>query len=285
MATNETPAVPTLRVIGAGFGRTGTLSTKMALEQLGLPCYHMLEVFKLGTEHVRFWEDAAERRDASPPQPIDFSLLPAAGYRACVDWPASTFYREMMEQFPDAKVLLTVRDAERWHASVVSSIFPPAAWYLHDRAWYDRLAMWCSRFTLPTMLPIVSMIDRVVWTGHFGGVDLRTEQGKQVAIAEYERHVAEVRRVVPPERLVEFHASQGWAPLCAALDLPVPDVPFPNVNSSAEMSRNHVLIRTYLYVSPFLALGALVGAAYAAHRYVPWVTLGRRLSSLLPSSN
>eukprot|EP00007_Cunea_sp_BSH-02190019_P008771 CAMPEP_0174234168 /NCGR_PEP_ID=MMETSP0417-20130205/3996_1 /TAXON_ID=242541 /ORGANISM="Mayorella sp, Strain BSH-02190019" /LENGTH=175 /DNA_ID=CAMNT_0015312489 /DNA_START=130 /DNA_END=654 /DNA_ORIENTATION=+ len=175
MTDSKQTTTTSLRVIGASFGRTGTLSTKTALELLGLRCYHATELFAGGKEHVKFWTDAIERRNALPPQPIDFSFLPAAGFQASIDWPASTFYREMMEQFPEAKILLTLRDPERWHASVLSSIFVLRARFAHDPAWYDRLAMWCSRFTLPLLHPLFSVMDRVVWEGHFGGVDLRTE--------------------------------------------------------------------------------------------------------------
>jgi Sulfotransferase domain len=273
-----TASAPTLRIIGAGFGRTGTLSTKMALDQLGVRCYHMLEVFKLGSEHAHFWSEALERRRDG--EPIDFSIITAAGYTACVDWPASTFYQELLEQYPDAKVLLTLRDPERWYVSVLGSIYQLAGRFLHDRAWYDRAALFCSRVTLPRFSMLLNMTNTVIWKGHFGEVDLRTEHGKQVALAEYERHQAEVRSVVPADRLIEFHPSQGWGPLCEVLGVPVPDTDFPNLNSSAEMAAKQRSLRMYLYASPLLLAGALLGAGFVAHRYVPWSTLGSRISAL-----
>ena len=105
-----------LKIIGAGFGRTGTLSLKVALEDLGFgPCYHMTEVFQ-HPEHAKEWLAAAKD------QPQDWNKL-FAGYQATVDWPGCSFYAELMEVYPDAKVILTVRDPEKWHDSVVNSIY------------------------------------------------------------------------------------------------------------------------------------------------------------------
>src|SRR5579884_3535914 len=107
-----------LKIIGAGFGRTGTLSVKAALEELGFgPCYHMIEVFQ-HPDHLLQWE-AATRGEA-----IDWRKL-LEGYQAAVDWPACSFYKQLMEIYPDAKVLLTVRDPEKWYESVISTIYQP----------------------------------------------------------------------------------------------------------------------------------------------------------------
>jgi hypothetical protein len=105
-----------LEVIGAGFGRTGTLSLKVALERIGCgPCYHMLEVHKDPT-HAGIWADAADRL------PTDWSAL-LDGWGSVVDWPASHFWRELAAHFPEAKVLLSVRDADRWYDSVMATIY------------------------------------------------------------------------------------------------------------------------------------------------------------------
>lgn len=106
----------TLEVIGAGFGRTGTMSLKVALEELGFePCYHMSEVFT-HPEHVELWRAAAQG------EPVEWEQI-FGGYRATVDWPACTFYGELMENYPDAKVILTVRDPQRWYESAYNTIY------------------------------------------------------------------------------------------------------------------------------------------------------------------
>lgn len=190
-----------LRVIGAGVGRTGTLTLKLALERLlGGPCYHMLEVFS-HPEHLVAWHTAA--RGGSP----DWRAL-FRGYRAAVDWPAASFWRELMEIFPNAIVLLSLRDADSWWRSAQGTIFPamrmaPPEW----RAMMEDL--FAARFT-------------------------NALEDRAACVAAFERHNAEVRATVPASRLLEWRASDGWAPLCAALGVPVPSEPLPHANSTED---------------------------------------------------
>jgi hypothetical protein len=196
----------TLRIIGAGLGRTGTLSLKIALERLlDGPCYHMAEVFA-HPEHVPVWHAAA--RGEMPDWRAFFQ-----GYRASVDWPAASFWSELMAVFPEALVVLSVRDAESWWRSAHQTIFPASRGASGEwRAMID--ALFAARFTS-------ALEDRAA------------------CIAMFERHNAEVRRAVPRSRLVEWRASDGWAPLCAALQLPVPSEPFPHTNSTEQFLGAH----------------------------------------------
>lgn len=191
----------TLRVVGAGLGRTGTLSLKLALERLlGGPCYHMMEVFS-HPEHVASWHEAA--RGGNPDWEEVFR-----DYRAVVDWPAASFWPELMEAFPDALVLLSVRDADGWWKSASQTIFPVSRGASGE--WRDMVdAVFAARFT--------SALD-----------------DREACIAAFERHNAAVRERVPASRLLEWRASQGWEPLCTALGVPVPDEPFPRANTSEE---------------------------------------------------
>jgi len=200
----------TLRLIGAGLGRTGTLSLKLALERLlGGPCYHMVEVFS-HPEHIAAWHAAA--RGEMP----DWRALFQA-YRAVVDWPAASFWPELMAAFPEAVVVLSVRDAESWWQSAHQTIFPASRGATGEwRAMLD--ALFAARFTS-------ALEDRAA------------------CIAAFERHNAEVRRAVPRSRLVEWQASQGWAPLCAALGSPVPSEAFPRANTSEEFLAAHATRR------------------------------------------
>lgn len=189
----------TLRVVGAGVGRTGTLSLKVALERLlGAPCYHMAEVFA-HPEHVPLWHAAA--RGEMP----DWHAL-FAGYAAAVDWPACAFWPELAAAFPDALVLLSVRDAQSWWESASETILPGAQQQAGS-PWHAMVeAMMEARFTGAT-------------------------HDRNAAIAAFERHNARVRAEVPRERLLEWRAPEGWGPLCAALGVAVPDEPFPRVNT------------------------------------------------------
>jgi hypothetical protein len=206
-----------LKLIGAGFGRTGTKSIQAALEQLGLaPCYHMSEVFE-NPAHARVWRAAAEGEAA------DLQAL-LQGYQAAVDWPACSFYRELMALYPDAKVLLTLRDPEPWYDSVQKTIYG-VNHAIPERA--RRLA---------SILPkgeILKMIDRLLWENTFAG--RFTE--REFAIAAFNRHNAAVQAHVPAERLLVYRVQEGWAPLCQFLNRPVPDAPFPRLNDASAFQK------------------------------------------------
>jgi hypothetical protein len=188
-----------LDVIGAGLGRTGTLSLKLALEQLGFgPCYHMLEV-RAAPERLEHWNRIAAGT------PIDWDEV-FRGFRATVDWPACNYWRELMARYPAAKVILSLRDPESWFRSTQATIFGDAV----------------QSGAPPS---IVKILRDVV------GPDLAD---RERCIAAFERHNAAVRAGVPAERLLVFDAKQGWRPLCAFLDVPVPDAPFPAVNTTEQ---------------------------------------------------
>lgn len=191
-----------LQIIGAGVGRTGTLSLRAALETLlGGPCYHMFEV-REHPEHIPLWH-AAARGEA-----VDWQALLGA-YRAAVDWPASAFWPEISAAFPDAIILLSTRSAESWWKSASDTIFP-ATQSAPDSAWRRMIdTMFANRFT--------TAID-----------------DKDAAIAAFEAHNRRVRAAAAPARLVEWQPGDGWAPLCKALAMPIPDLPFPHVNSTEE---------------------------------------------------
>jgi hypothetical protein len=194
-----------IRMIGAGVGRTGTNSLKLALERLtGAPCYHMIEVFR-HPEHVPFWQASFEGRDP------DWNVL-LDGFAATVDWPAAGRWRTIAAAWPDAPILLSTRaDGEQWWRSADATIFEGLrrAGSVPADDW-TRMAAAMLRDFCP------------------GGIE------RDAAIAAYERHNAAVRAEVPASRLVEWQPGDGWEPLCRALDVPVPDEPFPHVNTSSE---------------------------------------------------
>lgn len=194
-----------LKVIGAGFGRTGTLSLKLALEQLGCgPCYHMVEVFK-NPEAPGWWVNAA---DGKP----DWTKI-FQGYNACVDWPAATFYAALADIYPEAKLILTEREPEAWFRSTQATIFPCA--------------------TPPDIEAPFAQLFRKVIARSF---DYRLRDHDHV-IEVFNSHNAEVRRRIAPERLLVYEVAQGWEPLCRFLGVPVPDTPMPKTNTSEELGR------------------------------------------------
>lgn len=198
-----------LEVIGAGFGRTGTLSLKAALERLGFgPCHHMLGMLEKPDE-IPMWRDAAQGR------PVDWDRV-YRGYRSSVDWPGARFWRELVDHYPEAKVILSLRDPQRWYDSALGTI--------------HRAAMDASPAASPLLAEMREMSREVVWDGLFEG--RFTDRAHAVKV--FEAHIEEVRAHVPAERLLVFEVAQGWEPLCGFLGAPVPDEPFPRRNDQEE---------------------------------------------------
>jgi hypothetical protein len=197
------------KVIGAGFGRTGTLSMKAALEHLGLgPCYHMLEVVGK-PDKADAWYEAAKGG------PADWDDI-LEGYQSSVDWPACYFWRPLAEHYPDAKVILTVRDEGAWWDSINNTI-------LRNMRGTDTVID-------PARLRMRRMARDLIVNRVFGGI----LDDREHALVVYRKNIKEVTKALPPERLLVFDVAQGWAPLCEFLDLPIPDTPFPRTNSTSE---------------------------------------------------
>jgi hypothetical protein len=192
-----------VKVIGAGFGRTGTMSLKAALEQLGAgPCFHMIDIVQDQTS-LPYWQAAADGERVDWKEALD-------GWEADVDWPGCTFYKEHMETWPDAPVLLSVRDPEAWYRSVTNSI-------------YAVRATSAERFPA-----IARMINGIIWEGTFHG---RFED-KDYALQVFKDHIEDVKRTVPADRLVIYEVGQGWGPLADMLGVEAPDAPFPHLNDT-----------------------------------------------------
>ena len=228
-----------MKVIGAGFGRTGTWSLKAALEKLGFgPCYHMTEVFA-HPEHADLWVSAWRK------EPVDWDKV-LEGYEATMDWPACTFYEELMERNPEAKVLLSVRDPERWYESTRTTIYELSM--LLDSSAIARLIFGLSSFLVFGGFAEgrSSLVNDIIWQGTFDG---RFED-KAYAIEVYERHNDEVKRRVPSERLLVYEVKEGWGPLCEFLGMPEPEEPFPRLNDAALMRRGTKAVRVLATALP-----------------------------------
>ena len=192
-----------LAVIGAGLPRTGTMSQKHALEQLGYgPCYHMIEIFPRPNDWP-LWETAAKGGT------VDFEAL-LKDWRSSTDIPGCNFYRELANLWPDAKVVLSVRDPERWFASTQATILAGAVAERHGN------------------LGIFPMLEALGW-----GSDPRLRD-KVWMLEFFHRHNEEVKRTIPAERLLVYDVAEGWDPLCRFLGRPVPTTPFPHSNSTED---------------------------------------------------
>jgi hypothetical protein len=195
----------TLDVIGPGFGRTGTMSFKAALELLGLaPCYHMVEVYE--NDACDAWAAAIDGA------PTDWDAI-FTGYRAAVDWPACSFWKELKAANPAAKIILTRRDPDAWYESISNTIFQALVADTGD----DRLREWRKS------------TRRLIFEQTFGG-----DLGHDNAVAALRAHEDDVIASVAPGELLVYTVGDGWDPLCEFLAVPVPDEPFPRTNSTAE---------------------------------------------------
>ena len=190
-----------LDIIGAGFGRTGTMCLKVALEQLGYPCYHMVECFPKGLEHWKLWEQVGK---GTPDWDAIFE-----GFTATVDFPACTSYARLAEYYPEAKVVLGVRDPEKWFTSVQSTIF--------GKEWIEFLPGTDAGAYMKATI-----------NDYFDG---RMHDHDHL-IRRFNEHTAEVRATIDPARLLVFEASDGWEPLCQFLELPTPEGDFLHINDT-----------------------------------------------------
>ena len=190
------------------------MTLKNALETLlGAPCHHMAEVF--GRTEIDPPAFLAATRGDLP----DWEEL-LGGYAAAVDWPASAFYAELAERYPDAIVVLSRRDSfATWWKSASNTIFKS----MNDSADFAG-PVWPA------------MIDGL-WKKTFGDADRSDPEAVEAA---YHRYHDRVRETVPASRLIEFETGAGWQPLCDALGLPVPETPFPHLNSTADFNSHTI---------------------------------------------
>jgi hypothetical protein len=199
-----------MKVVGAGFGRTGTLSLKVALEQLGVgAAFHLMDL-PLHPPTLSRWQEAADGKD------VDWVEI-LNGWEATVDWPGAAFWRQIWESFPDSKVLLSVREPTAWYRSCVDTIFATASAVARG----DLLA---SAFNL--MPEVVRFNRQLVWEGTFGG----RFENESHALEVFTRHNREVQEIVPAEKLLVYEVDEGWEPLCRFLEIPVPPIPTPHLN-------------------------------------------------------
>jgi hypothetical protein len=234
-----------LKVIGAGFGRTGTLSLYTALKQLGFPCYHMMEVIgnRTNASHLDFWHKVAN-------EPVgarrDWETV-FANYTAAVDNPASCVWQELADAYPDARIILTLhpRGADAWYESTIDTI------YFTENRWQFKVL----ELTVPFARKFGDMQHKLIWQrAHRGTMN---DRGR--AIAFYKQHIEDVKAAIPADRLLIFSVDQGWEPLCKFLGLAVPAGKFPDVNDRAQIRKMLAVVNWGAY--GILAIAALAAAA------------------------
>jgi hypothetical protein len=217
-----------LDVIGAGFGRTGTASLKTALERLGFgPCYHMYEVYS-HPDHATAW------LRANAGEAVNWDDV-FEGYRSTVDWPACTFWRELLTACPNAKLVLSVRPPDRWYDSFHETI-------------YQALVRPTPADAPDWIATLLRFTSEVVKKRTFG--DKFEELTRDEIIGVYEAHNAAVVAEAPKDQLLVFDVAEGWSPLCGILGVAAPSEPFPNINDREQFRELHGLQSSTLREPP-----------------------------------
>jgi hypothetical protein len=207
-----------MKVIGAGLPRSATTTQMFALEQLGFgPCYHMRDLLGDLESGLPLWEAAFEGN-------ADWNaIFGGEKISSTVDWPSAYFYRELLDYYPDAKVLLSVRDPQAWERSFRETIWTMS----HGNTLMPLLARARAEID-PRWKRYLELVDRMFWgpQGTFAAGHAEPQQ----LIEQMLKHTVEVERAVPAERLLVWEVTDGWEPLCAFLELDVPDEPLPHAN-------------------------------------------------------
>jgi hypothetical protein len=220
-----------MKIIGAGFGRSGTMSLKSALEQLGYgPCYHM-KITLYRYHHMRFFMRAWHGKKVNWEKFFH-------RYNSVVDWPSCAFYKDLMKEYPDAKVLLNVRDPELWYESMKETIY----------AIQPAFPFWFP--------PEVRMMhDEIIFGGSLKGAF----EDREKVIEVYRQYIEDVKDTVPADRLLVYNVNQGWKPLCDFLGVGVSQgKPFPHINERRSFKRWILFLRILNWLVPVVILACLV---------------------------
>lgn len=245
-----------LQVIGAGFGRTGTASTKAALEMLGFgPCHHMFEVIQ--NEQHTSWDSIGLNPDEEKLKIILQNVL--SGYKSSIDFPSSVFFNELFQMSPNAKVILTVRDSpEAWIKSVRDTIFigkfgdVPIV----GRFPFNYLIRWMPRFIIPGRRMNQEVYASRIWLGH------DQKWNDEEVVKMYNRWIEHVTNTIPKEKLLIYNVKEGWEPLCRFLEVPIPNEPMPRSNDKTQFVERRKKRNRNQLIRCFLWYGGLIAGSY-----------------------
>lgn len=199
------------------------MSLKMALEKLGFaPCYHMTELMR-NPSHAAFWEQATERAERG--ESVEWDRV-FSEYKATVDWPGCVYYEELAWAYPEAKVVLSVRDPNSWYESAQNTI--GQAW--DDPARNNTFLLRLLRRLVPGINRQISAVEKVMHQRTFGKASIDDRISNEDAVSAFVQHNEEVKRRMPEDRLLVYSVEEGWAPLCSFLGVEEPKELFPRIN-------------------------------------------------------
>lgn len=226
------------------------------MKQLGyVDTYHMMNCSIENPPDALMWMDALCAKYDKQGKPFtreDWDQLLGTSQAVC-DWPAIAFAKELIEAYPEAKVVLTNRDVDSWHASTMKTVY----WRVTDQE-----LRWLSNFDWAASMyyPMLKKFFDTFFEGDF------PNRGKDV----FRKHYEEVRSLVPKDRLLEYRVTDGWGPLCEFLDEPIPkESPFPNVNDNSDFvtrsrrrNRNQMKNVAFRYFINFIVFLAFLVMLY-----------------------
>ena len=228
----------TLKIIGAAPGRTGTVSLMTALEYLGYgPCHHMKACIE-NAQQTKWFLEAANG------QPMDWHDV-FEHYQAAVDWPASAYYKNLLETFPEALVIFSDRPAEAWYDSVASTIYQVVP---SLPGWLRKLVPHLDRWG--------QMVEQTIWQNELSG----RFQDRRFAVQFFKDRLAEVRDVVPPEQLLVHSVKEGWEPLCRFLNVKVPSIPYPRANEARRIQSAIKVLKAANYFPHVILIAVVISA-------------------------
>ena len=263
-----------LFVLGAGLCRTGTASLKKALEQLlNIKCYHMYEMFNSeGFAHIDFWNKMINNHDEVSVPNIRMFFEETAKVQAAVDFPAARFYKRILEAYPNAKIILTVRsNAEQWYESYRDSVY---AIHVERQRWPGH--KWTFGSLMGFKCLVSSYSCNSIPSGFKYSMHDAVARGQESAMDFYNKWLEDVRKTVPKHQLLEFNVKEGWNPLCQFLGVPVPKEGFPHVNdrhffairiAEAKEKRKKILIKMFALA---LALISIMSALFIGYFVLPY---------------
>jgi len=265
-----------LKVVGVGYGRTGTYSLTLALTELGYPTLHSFKLFSQDLDILKMWADnvfipSFHSKELSMGNP-DFDIITSKGFTAVTDLPVSLYFKEIRDKYPNCKFILTKRDNPQvWFRSwtVMLQSFPFINLPVVQAVFYNAKIMalyirWLSAIVNNDESILTTPLDKLL-----------PMQREDQAIASYLEHNRRVKDLIPANQLLEFNVKEGWAPLCKFLEVAeCPRTPFPNTNNALFM-KVHCMVS---YLTPLTIVLFILFSLFAwgfkkltGERVLQWV--------------
>ncbi|PGH00649.1 hypothetical protein AJ80_09139 [Polytolypa hystricis UAMH7299] len=257
-----------MEVLVLGMMRTGTMSIRSALLELGIKgVYHMFEAVQ-NPPDAEFWTKVLNHKFLGKgPKWRQEELDGVLGdFQACLDMPTAALMPELIAAYPEAKVIIAMRDPDAWFTSVMRSVGKEHKKLNALSTFARQMLMWFDTFYFSRFFPLAQALE----FGPFGPDGFNDpKRCKEIYVQMHE----EVRRMVPKDRLLEFQLKEGWEPICQFLEKEIPSGPFPHINDSTEFDERTDLIARHAIIRGSKRLLTLFAIIVVGWVFV-WKTFG-----------